>query len=90
MEYSPVYFNSATKTVINSDKYDLDKSFQEILYRTDNWSNKRFDLIIESIDGGYVNIFAYNPLMGSTYIELPNGLKNPTKGMSHDNKHQKL
>ena len=90
MEYSPVYFNSATKTVINSDKYDLDKSFQEILYRTDNWSNKRFDLIIESIDGGYVNIFAYNPLMGSTYIELPNGLKNPTKGMSniksYDNK----
>ena len=35
-EYRPVYFNSATKTVINSDKYDLDKSFQEILYRIDN------------------------------------------------------
>ena len=28
IEYAPVYFNSATKTVINSDKYDLDKSFQ--------------------------------------------------------------
>ena len=36
IEYSPVYFNSATKTVINSDKYDLDKSFQEVLYRIDN------------------------------------------------------
>ena len=32
IEYTPVYFNSATKTVINSDKYDIDKSFQEILY----------------------------------------------------------
>ena len=32
IEYSPVYFNSATKTVINSDKYDFDKSFQETLY----------------------------------------------------------
>ena len=31
IEYAPVYLNSATKTVINSDKYDLDKSFQEIL-----------------------------------------------------------
>ena len=31
IEYASVYFNSATKTVINSDKYDLDKSFQEIL-----------------------------------------------------------
>ena len=30
IEYTPVYFNSATKTVINSDKYDLEKSFQEI------------------------------------------------------------
>ena len=30
-EYAPVYLNSATKTVINSDKYDLDKSFQESL-----------------------------------------------------------
>ena len=32
-EYYPVYFNSATKTVINSDKHNLDKSFEEILYR---------------------------------------------------------
>ena len=32
IEYAPVYFNSATKTVINSDKYDFDKSFQETLY----------------------------------------------------------
>ena len=35
IEYSPVYFNSATKTVINSG-YNIDKSFQEILYRPDN------------------------------------------------------
>ena len=41
-EYSPVYFNSTIKTVINSinSKYHLDKSFQEILYRIDNWINK--------------------------------------------------
>ena len=36
IQYAPVYFNSATKTVINSDKYMLDKAFQEILYRIDN------------------------------------------------------
>ena len=36
IEYSPVYFNSATEAVINSDKYGLDKSFREILYRIDN------------------------------------------------------
>ena len=40
IEYAPAYFNSATKTVINSDKYKLDKSFQEILYRIDNGINE--------------------------------------------------
>ena len=35
IEFSPVYFNSTTKIVINH-KFDLDKCFQEILYRTDN------------------------------------------------------
>ena len=36
-EFASVYFNSTTKTVINSDKYVRGKSFQEILYRIDNW-----------------------------------------------------
>ena len=81
IEHSPVYFNSATKTVINYDKYDHDKSFQDILYRIENWINKGYDWIIESIDGEYVKISAYNPLMGSTYIELSNGLKNLVKGL---------
>ena len=34
-EYSPVYFNSVTKPVIDFE-YCLDKSFQKILYRIDN------------------------------------------------------
>ena len=43
MEFAPVYFNSRTKTVINSDKYDLNKLFQKILYKIDNWINKGFE-----------------------------------------------
>ena len=35
VEYSPVYFNSLTKTVI-SDKFKLDQSFQETIYRLGN------------------------------------------------------
>ena len=77
IEYAPVYFNSATKTVINSYKYDLDKSFQEILYRIGNWINEGSGWIIEA---QYVNICVYSPLIGSTYIELPDGLKNSMKG----------
>ena len=39
IEYSPVCFNSTTKTVINSE-FGIDKSFQKILYRIDNWINE--------------------------------------------------
>ena len=39
IEFSPIYFNSTTKTVINN-KFDLDKSFQEILCGTENWINQ--------------------------------------------------
>ena len=37
IEFAPVDFNSSTKTVINFDKYDANKSYQEILYQIDNW-----------------------------------------------------
>ena len=56
IEFSPVYFNSTTKAVINSNKYDLLKSFQEILYIIDNWINKGPGWVIESMGREYVNI----------------------------------
>ena len=66
MEFAPVYFNSTTKTVINSE-YDLDKPFQEILYSI----NEGSCWVIESADSEYKNISVFSPLSGSTYIELP-------------------
>ena len=89
IEYSPVYFNSTTKAVIDLE-INLDKSFQKILYRIDNWINKGLGWIVESIDGEYVTISAYSPLVGSTYIKLSDELKNSRKGLinikSDDNK----
>ena len=89
IEYSFVYFNSITKTVINSE-FSLDKCFQEILYRIDNWINDGPGWIIESINGEYVNVSMYSPLIGSCFVELPNELKNSRKGLinikNNDNK----
>ena len=79
-KYSPVFFNSSTKTVINN-KYALDQLFQEILYRIDNWINEGSGWIIEEIYNQYLNVSAYSPLIGNTYIELPNELKNSGKGL---------
>ena len=61
IEYSPVYFNSATKTVINSNEFGLDQSFQEILHRIDNWINQGSGWIVGSIKGFCLNISSYSP-----------------------------
>ena len=81
IKYSPVYFNSTTKTVINSDEFGSDQSFQEILYRIDNWINQGARGIIESIEGFYLNVSSYSPLIGNTYIELPSEMQHPMKGL---------
>ena len=78
IEYSPVYFNSTAKTVINHE-FSLDQSFQEILCRIDNWINQGSGWIIESIEGFYLNVSSYSPLIGNTYIELPSELQHPMK-----------
>ena len=48
IECSPVLINSTTKTVINH-KFDLDKSFKEILYQIDNWIIESSGWIVDSI-----------------------------------------
>ena len=78
IEFYPVHFNSTTKTVINH-KIDLDKSFQEILYRNDNWINEGSAWIVEKIHSQYINISTFRPLSRSSNIKLPAELKIPKK-----------
>ena len=80
IEFTPVYFNSLTKLVINHG-YKLNKSFQEILYRIDAWINEGSGWIVESTESLYINIPTYKPLVGSSYIDLPIELSNPRKGL---------
>ena len=78
IEFSPVYFNSTTKTVINH-KFSLGNAFQEILYRIDNWINEGSCWIVELIASQYINILTYRTLSGSSYVQLPAELKSPKK-----------
>ena len=55
IEFAPVYFNLATKTVINH-RFRLESSFQEILYMIDVWINNGSDSNVESIESQYINI----------------------------------
>ena len=89
MEFNPVYFNSTTKTVINH-KFKLENSFQEILYRIDNWINEGSGWIVKSIESQYINISTYRPLSGSSYVKLPVELRSPEKALINiKNKDQK-
>ena len=47
------YFNSTTKTVINQ-KFILENTFQEILYRIDNWINEGSVWIVKIIESQYI------------------------------------
>ena len=74
-KFALVYFDSTTKTVIGP-KDSLDKSFQEIFNRIDKWISEGPGSVIESTDREYVNVSIYSPLSLSSYIELPDRLRN--------------
>ena len=70
IEFRPVYFNSATKAVMNH-KYSLENAFQEILYKIGNSINQGSHWIVELIESQYINILTYRPLSEISYIKLP-------------------
>ena len=89
IEFAPVYFNSTTKTVINH-RFKLENSFRDILYLIKNLIDEGSGWIVESVESQYINISTYRLLPGSSYISLPEKLKNPRKGLTNiKNKNQK-
>ena len=42
---------------------------------------RRFGMAHNRIDSHYINVTTYQPLHGSSYVELPTKLKNPKKGL---------
>ena len=79
--FSPVYFNSATKTIINN-RFKVEESFQEIWYRIDAWINKGSGWIIESIESQYINITTYRPFGRKFLYRLANWIKRSKKRTS--------
>ena len=61
-------------------KFNLDKSFQEIFYRIDDWINESSGWIVESIKSQYINISTYR------FIKIPAELRSSKK---RTNQHQK-
>ena len=47
----------------------------------DIWVSEGSGWTIDKIDSNYINIIVYQPLHGSSYINLPDELKNSAKGL---------
>ena len=77
------YFNSKPKTIINKTQIteELQTSKHEILNITAQWISEGSGWTIESVDNHYLNIVQYEPIKGSSYIELPEELKHHLKGL---------
>ena len=77
-----LYRNSLIKRIINR-RYHLNDSFEEILNLLDIWINEGSGWIIDKIEGLYINIFNYEPLLGGSNISLPKALNNSMKGLTN-------
>ena len=69
------------KTKASEIESELSMSQQEILNTIDIWVSEGSGWTIDKIDSNYINIAAYQPLHGFSYIDLPEELKNSAKGL---------
>ena len=81
--YKPAYFNSRTQIVINPNDFrpDLQASQQQVMNSIGVWLSEGSGWAISSIDEHYINIVVYDPLKGSSRIQLPQELHTPNKGL---------
>ena len=81
--YKTAYFNSKPKTIINNTEIieALQSSEQQILNIIAQWISEGSGWTVESVDNHYLNIVQYQPMKGSSYIKLPQELRNSAKGL---------
>ena len=81
--YKSAYFNSKPQTIINdiSIYESLQLSKQQILNFVAQWISEGSGWTIQSVDNHYINLVKYEPLKGSSYIQLPSELRNSAKGL---------
>ena len=77
------YFVSKPKTVMNANDLleSLNTNVEEILDGISNMISEGSAWIVKSITGHYLNVTKYEPLTGSSYIELPSELQNSRHGL---------
>ena len=81
--YKTAYFNSKPQTVINDINISeaLEVTKQQILNFIAQWISEGSGWTIQSVDSHHINLVKYEPIKGSSYIQLPKELRNSAKGL---------
>ena len=81
--YKTAFFDSKAQTIINDLEIaeSLKVSEQQILNFVAVWVSEGSGWSVKSIDAHYLNIVKYEPMKGSSYIQLPTELRNSAKGL---------
>ena len=81
--YKTAYFNSKAQTIINNIEIPeaLQLSKQQILNMIAKWISEGSGWTIQFVDNHHLNIVQYQPMKGSSYIKLPQELRNSKKGL---------
>ena len=68
---------------MNSEEIEeaLERAPEEILNKIAIWISEGSGWVIENIISHFVNIVSYVPLRGTSYLPLPEGLRNSRKGL---------
>ena len=77
------YFNSQPQTITNNIDINnsLQASKQQILNMIAQWVSEGSGWTVQSVDSHYLNIVKYEPMKGSSYIKIPQELRNSAKGL---------
>ena len=73
-----IYIRSDAITVINQN-FRLNEAFGKLTLLLDIWEGKGSAWIIDQVQDIHININNYDPLAGSTSIQLPSELQNSMK-----------
>ena len=81
--FKTAYFNSNPQTIINNVEIPkaLQLSKERILNIIAQWISEGSGWTIESVDNHHLNTLQYKPMNGSSYIKLPQELRNSSKGL---------
>ena len=77
------YFNSQPQTITNNSQIEPSLSLisQEILNIITVWLSEGSGWTVLSVDNHYLNLVKYEPMKGSSYIQLPTELRHNNKGL---------